>query len=336
MIILNNHNIKNDTTFSIDAKVKTFIIPDSIDDLQSIRKQGFFDNQKFLIIGGGSNLLFCQDFDGVIVKPQMKGLKIIKNDIQSVIVEAQAGEIWDDLVAFCVENNLYGLENLSFIPGNVGASPVQNIGAYGVEVCQSIYRVETMEISTGIMHSFTNGDCKFGYRDSIFKHEYAGKHIVCSVQFKLSTIPTFNTGYKDISAYFAGGNAVNLSSVRAAIIDIRKNKLPDPTITGNAGSFFKNPVVSYSKYLELEGKYPNLIKYPLPDGSIKLAAGWLIDKAGWKGFRSGDAGVHPNQALCLINYGNATGSDIVNLSNQIRESVQKMFGIDLEAEVRIL
>ena len=336
MVTINNYNIKNDTTFSIDAIVKTFIIADSIADLQSIRKQGLFENQKHLIIGGGSNLLFCHYFDGTIIKPAMKGIEIIETSNDSVIVEAQAGEPWDNLVAYCVENNLYGLENLSYIPGNVGASPVQNIGAYGVEVCQSIYQVETMEISTGEIHRFSNEECKFGYRDSIFKHEYSGKHIVCSVQFQLSKIPAFNTGYKDIAAYFKDKKELTLSNVRNAVIEIRKNKLPDPEITGNAGSFFKNPVVSLTKYKKLEELYPDIVKYALADGSMKIAAGWLIDRAGWKAYRSGDAGVHPNQALCLINYENATGRDIANLSNQIRESVKELFGIELEPEVLIL
>jgi len=329
-------NIKPFTTFGVEAKTKKFIEVFSIIDLIECRTKGYLKSDKLLVIGGGSNLLFCKDFDGVIVRPAMKGISIVERNNSFVIVEAKAGEIWDDLVAFAVENNFYGLENLSFIPGNVGACPVQNIGAYGVEVQSVIEKVEAFEIETGILNYFANNECKFDYRDSIFKNELNGKYIVTAVQFKLAINSNFSIDYKDVKQFLINEKEITLKKVRDAIIAIRIAKLPDPVVVGNAGSFFKNPVVSAQKADELKADFPNIVIYPLVDGSQKLAAGWLIDKAGWKGFRRGDAGVHPTQALVLVNYGNASGNDVALLAKEIKDSVFKMFGVEITPEVKMI
>jgi UDP-N-acetylmuramate dehydrogenase len=336
MRLEHSFNIKPLTTFGVNAKIATFIEVFSLEDLHDCRKLGYLNGEDLLVIGGGSNLLFCKNHTGVIIRPALKGITIVEQSENYVIVEAQAGEIWDDLVAFTVDNGFYGLENLSFIPGNVGASPVQNIGAYGVEVQSSIERVEAFEIETGNLRYFTNEECRFGYRESIFKNELKGKYIVTSVRFKLSTKPCLNIEYKDVKAYLSDDKIITLQKVRDAIISIRKAKLPDPAIIGNAGSFFKNPVISASKADYLKQEFPAIVMYPIGDGSQKLAAGWLIDKAGWKGFRRGDAGVHPTQALVLVNYGHATGNEILALAHEIQESVLKLFGVEISPEVRIV
>lgn len=332
----NSFNVKPFTTFGIDANTAIFIEAETIGDLDECRKQGLLSEHNLLIIGGGSNLLFCNYHNGVTLRPAMKGITIEEYSSNHVVIEAKAGEVWDDLVAYCVENAFYGLENLSFIPGNVGASPVQNIGAYGVEVQSAIERVEAYDIETGSIRYFTNKECQFAYRESIFKNELKGKYIVIAVQFKLSLLPCLNIEYKDVQAYLANQTEITLKTVRDAIIAIRKEKLPDPAVVGNAGSFFKNPVVSAQKAEALHHEFPMIVTYPLANGSRKIAAGWLIDKAGWKGFRCGDAGVHPTQALCLVNYGSASGKEILDLSIEIQESVFKMFGIEIEPEVRII
>jgi len=336
MRLEHSFNIKPFTTFGVDANIATFIEVFILEDLHVCRKLGYLNGKDLLVIGGGSNLLFCENHTGVIIRPAMKGISIVEQSEKHVIVEAQAGEIWDDLVAYTVDNGFYGLENLSFIPGNVGASPVQNIGAYGVEVQSSIERVEAFEIETGNLRYFTNEECCFGYRESIFKNELKGKYIVTSVRFKLSTKPCLNIEYKDVKASLNDETIITLQKVRDVIISIRKTKLPDPSIIGNAGSFFKNPVISALKADCLKQEFPAIVMYPVNDGSQKLAAGWLIDKAGWKGFRRGDAGVHPTQALVLVNYGHATGNEILALAHEIQTSVLKLFGVEISPEVRIV
>ena len=328
--------LKPFTGFGIDAKTDVFVEVESIDDLQECRKRGLLDNPQLLILGGGSNLLFCDDFSGVTLHPKLKGISIIEKSETHVIVEAQAGEIWDDLVAFTVDRGFYGIENLSFIPGNVGACPVQNIGAYGVEVQSSIEKVAAFELQSGEIHYFTNEECQFAYRDSVFKNELKDKYCIVSVQFRLSLIPQLHVDYKDVQVFLKNDVEISIQKVRNAIIAIRKAKLPDPAIVGNAGSFFKNPVVSNEKAESLNVHFPSIVMYTLADGSAKLAAGWLIEKAGWKGFRKGDAGVHPTQALVLVNYGNATGNEIRDLANEIQESVFMMFGVKIVPEVKMI
>jgi UDP-N-acetylmuramate dehydrogenase len=336
MDIKHSFNVKPFTTFGVEVETAVFIEVHSVDDLKECRLKGLLSASNLLVMGGGSNLLFCKNYDGIILHPVMKGISIVEQSNDFVIIEAQSGEVWDDLVAFAVEHGYYGLENLSFIPGNVGASAVQNIGAYGVEVQSVIERVEAFDIEMGTIRYFTNEECLFAYRDSIFKHEFNGLCIVTSVRFKLSLTKKLNIEYKDVKAFFEQEQAIALQDVRNAIITIRKSKLPDPAVIGNAGSFFKNPVVSALKSEQLKKQFPSIVMYKLSDGTSKLAAGWLIDHAGWKGFRRGDAGVHPSQALVLVNYGNATGQEIRDLAFEIKDSIFEMFGVEIIPEVRII
>ena len=336
MRIEHSFSVKPFTTFGIEANSATFIEVHSIDDLQECRRQKMLCDKNLLVIGGGSNILFCDNYNGVIVRPAMKGISVVEQNEEYAIVDAKAGEVWDDVVAVTVEKGFYGLENLSFIPGNVGACPVQNIGAYGVEVQSAIERVEAFEIATGTICYFNNEECQFAYRDSIFKNDYKDKYIITSVRFKLSCKPLYNIDYKDVNNYLKDESVISLKKIRDAIIAIRVAKLPDPSVVGNAGSFFKNPVVTAQKAKDLKAEFPTIVMYPVANGALKLAAGWLIDYAGWKGFRCGDAGVHPNQALVLINYGNASGKDILNLATEIQNSVMKIFGVVISPEVRIV
>ena len=291
-----------------------------------------------LILGGGSNILFTCDFMGTILYPELGGIKIeeVKQNEESVIISAGAGVIWDDLVNWTVNKGIGGLENLSLIPGKVGATPVQNIGAYGVEVKDKIVNVSTLSLSDGSKRVFSNKECEFTYRNSIFKNREKGKYLVTRVYYKLTTMPLLNVSYGALRDEVNNLGGENLKNVRQAVINIRRSKLPDPEIIGNAGSFFKNPVVESSVAAHLKKEFPQMPVYEDPTGYIKLASGWLIDQCGWKGKRKGDAGVHDKQALVLINYGKATGKDIFNLSEEIKRSVNNRFGIELEREVEIV
>jgi UDP-N-acetylmuramate dehydrogenase len=294
--------------------------------------------EPFLIMGGGSNLLFVDDFKGTIIYPGYSGIRIEKEDHAdgSVIVSAGAGVIWDDLVEWTVNSGIGGLENLSLIPGKVGAVPVQNIGAYGVEVKDFICKVRTLDINSGTERIFSNSDCLFGYRESIFKKELKGKYIVTSVSFRLGRKQEPNLSYEALARELNGSSGISCKTVRETVIRIRHSKLPDPSVTGNAGSFFKNPIVSDETAIALKEKYNDIPVYNDKPGSKKIAAGWLIDRCGWKGFRRGDAGVHPKQALVLVNYGQATGREIFELSEEIRKSVADNFGITLEREAEVI
>lgn len=335
MITKHSFSLKAHNTFGIEAKAECYIEVESADDLRLCFQNGIF-SKPYLILGGGSNILFCNDFNGTVIHPTMKGISVIKKSEQYVIIEAKAGVVWDDLVAYAVENNFYGIENLSFIPGNVGACPVQNIGAYGTEVKDVIFEVEAFDIRDASIKRFSNAECEFDYRESIFKTKEFGNYIVTSVLFKLNLTPHFNIDYKDVKEYLSGCSNITLSTIRDAIIAIRKKKLPDPSEIGNAGSFFKNPIVDFGKAKELKTQFPDIIQYELPNGQIKLAAGWLIDKAGWKGYKCGDAGVHHVQALVLVNYGEACGNEIITLAADIEDSVMKTFGVKISPEVRIV
>lgn len=298
--------------------------------------EGKQHNSRLLILGEGSNMLFTGDFEGTIIHSGIKGIKTEEKDKKQVIVSAGSGVIWDNLVEWCVEKGYGGIENLSLIPGTVGASPVQNIGAYGVEAKESIFKIRAVCIADGSLTEFSNSDCRFGYRESIFKRELKGKYFITSVAFRLDRSPELKTDYGAVGEELKKTGEATLRNVRQAVISIRKSKLPDPELYGNAGSFFKNPLVSSGFGSLLKQEYPDLPVYPDKSGSTKLAAGWLIEHCGWRGVRRGDAGVHDKQALVLINYGNATGSDIYNLSEEIKESVLKRFGIELNREVDII
>lgn len=330
--------LREHNTFGIDARCKTFFEYETDEELfDFIREHRDDINNKFLVIGSGSNILFTKDFDGIVIHPATKGKKIVYENGDNVFVEAQAGEIWDDLVAWTTENNAFGLENLSYIPGTVGASAVQNIGAYGAEARNFIHRVKFLHLESGDIQYITNEACCFGYRESIFKHLLKGKAIILSVVYKLSKTQKINRTYVDVENYLSENKIENPSSldIRNAIIAIRRKKLPEPSEIGSAGSFFKNPVVDFETFAALQAKFPDLKYFPAGN-NYKLAAGWLIDQCGMKGFAHNGAGVHNKQALILINTGNATGNDVLELSEIVRAKVMDKFGVKLEPEAIIL
>jgi UDP-N-acetylmuramate dehydrogenase len=338
MPVRENVSLLEYNTFGIQAYTHYFVEADSSRALAEILAYPEFKGLTKLILGGGSNLLFTQNFEGLTIKNNIKGIAVVREDSDFYFVKAGAGENWHQLVMYCVENGYAGLENLSLIPGNVGASPMQNIGAYGVEIKDVFESLEAIEIETGQIKTFTNSDCKFGYRESIFKNDLKGRFIICSVTFRLNKKPRFNTSYGAIEQELEkmGIKELSIKAISDAVIHIRRSKLPDPAQIGNAGSFFKNPVVAQSQYEALKAKFPEIPAYPQPDGTVKLAAGWLIEKSGLKGYRKGDAGIHEKQALVLVNYGKATGEEIFRLSAYVLDKVYENFGVRLEREVNII
>lgn len=330
-------SLKSYNTFGIDVNAKYFLEINSISELTSVSNTEIFKNEKLLIISGGSNLLLTKNFDGLVIKNNISGINITNEDENEVVLNVGAGEDWHELVMFAVKNNWGGIENLSLIPGNAGTAPMQNIGAYGVELKDSFVSLEAFEISSGETHLFSNKDCRFGYRESIFKNTHKGKYIITSISLKLSKKPKINIDYGDIKNELSllSIEKPTIKDVSNAIIKIRQSKLPDPKKIGNSGSFFKNPVISKSELEKLTLSYPDVVKYPVND-KFKIAAGWLIEKAGWKGKTFDNYGVHKKQALVLVNYGGAKGTDINNLSNQIIKAIQDKFGVTLEKEVNII
>jgi UDP-N-acetylmuramate dehydrogenase len=336
VILQHNVNLKPFNTFGMDVRAAAFAEISSEEELPSLLKIVSQYTGKVLFLGGGSNILFTKDFDGLVVKISTKGIEIIDQDEDSVYVRAMAGENWDDFVQYCVQRNFGGVENLSLIPGNVGTCPIQNIGAYGVEIKDTFYMLDAVSLRSGEFREFYAEDCAFGYRDSVFKNELKGQYLILSVTFRLSRKPSLNTTYGAIvNELEAMGETQSIKSVAKAVSNIRRSKLPDPAEIGNAGSFFKNPVIGKSYFDELIALYPSMPAYPAADG-VKLAAGWLIEQCGWKGYRDGDAGVHQNQALVLVNYGQAGGNQIYFLAQKIIESVKQRFGVQLETEVNII
>lgn len=320
-------------TFGISAKAKELIRLKSEDELPNLLR--YASGKKILLAGGGSNMLFTKDWDGVILKIETKGIKVLDEDEEFVYVKAEAGEVWDDLVSFAIKNGYGGLENLSAIPGNVGSSPIQNIGAYGVELKDSFFMLEAVSLRTGEFREFYKEECQFDYRYSVFKGVYKGIYLILSVILRLRKRPILNLTYGAVEQELKRQNlSVTIRTVSETIIKIRKSKLPDPLEIGNAGSFFKNPVISDKEFQLIFDKYPNIQFFKVEEG-VKLAAGWLIEQCGWKGYRDGDAGVHAKQALVLVNYGNATGTEIKKLAEKISESVNEKFGICLHPEVNI-
>ena len=336
--IQKNKSIENYTTFGVPVKAKLFSAFSSVDQLKKILSIKELREEKQLVLGGGSNLLFTKDFDGLVLKNELLGIEQIKEDKSEVWLKVGAGENWHEFVMYCVNKNLGGIENLSLIPGNVGASPMQNIGAYGVEIKDVFVSLEALNIATQEVEIFDNKECKFGYRESIFKNSHKGKYIILSVTYKLSKTPVFNTSYGAIENQLKemGIKELSVKSISDAVIAIRSSKLPDPKKIGNAGSFFKNPIVSKDKFAKLIVDFPEIANYQQNDGSVKIAAGWLIDQLGWKGKTFENYGVHKNQALVLVNYGGGTGENIFNLSSDIMNSVLNKYGIQLEREVNII
>lgn len=334
--LLENYSLKEHNTFGLDVKAKYFFSFEDELDLIELFEKNRFNSNDVLVIGEGSNLLFVDDYKGLVIYPQNKSLEILKDEQDSVYIRVGAGYKWDDLVEYCVSMGWGGLENLSNIPGNVGASPVQNIGAYGVEVCDTIHSVDLVNIETGEQVIFEKHQCAFGYRDSIFKTKYKNLFVVTHVIFELkkNSIPVLSYGHLLDEVKSLG--EISIANVRKAVISIRESKLPDPKVLGNAGSFFKNPIVVKEDFEDLIYKYPDMPVYNLENGEIKLAAGWLIEKCGFKAYREGEVGVHKDQALVLLNYGKAKGMDIVLLANTIKNTVFKEFGIMLESEVKVV
>jgi UDP-N-acetylmuramate dehydrogenase len=337
--LLHNVSLKKFNTFGIDVNAGFFLLIESEWDLINFFDQNKkFLNEKLLILGGGSNLLFLGNFQGIIINPQIKGIKIISENQDTVEVEVGAGEVWDDFVDFCVEKEWGGLENLSLIPGNVGAVPVQNIGAYGMEVKSSILKVNAVNLIDFSRRVFSNDECHFGYRNSIFKNELKDQYLISSVVFVLKKNYTLNLSYGALKTEIGENTAIlNLTKVRQAVISVRKSKLPDPEIYGNAGSFFKNPIINSEASEKLLSQYPQIPIYPCEFGGFfKTSAAWLIEKSGWKGRSYKNAAVHDKQSLVLINKGGATGIEIFELSELIRKDVFSKFGINLHTEVNII
>lgn len=335
-MIYRNISLKGYNTFGLDYKASTFIEIKTENDAISVFQESKLLKDPLLILGGGSNILFMADFEGTIIHSEIGEIIIEEKKPDYVIISVGSGINWDEFVEWSVKNDFSGIENLSLIPGSTGATPIQNIGAYGSEVKDVIFKVRTVSINKGTVMEFTNKECRFGYRSSIFKQEYKGRFLVTRVYFRLNTNPEFRLDYGSLNTEIARLGEVNSRNLRDAVINIRRSKLPDPQITGNAGSFFKNPVVLSSFADVLKKKYPEMPYYPDTHEKTKIAAGWLIEQCGWKGKKEGAAAVHDKQALVLINTGNASGKEIFDLSEKIRQSVYEKFGIELEREVEII
>ena len=335
-MISENISLKPFNTFGIDVKASRFATFSSTSELNEILKSN--KNESLLILGGGSNLLLTKDFEGLVLRNEIKGIEVISETESDVIVKVGAGEVWHEFVLYCISQNFCGIENLSLIPGSVGASPMQNIGAYGVEIKDVFEKLEAVEIATGEIHTFDNATCEFGYRESIFKHAVKNQYVITQVYFKLSKKQNTNTSYGAINQQLElmGISKPSIKDVSDAVIAIRSSKLPNPKEIGNAGSFFKNPVIDLEHFLAILKEYPNAPSYPVGENQVKVPAGWLIETAGWKGKVVGGTGVHKNQALVLVNYGSATGEEIYQLSTDIITDINQKFKILLTREVNIL
>ena len=329
-----NYSLKQHNTFGINAHAKYFFEFTDIEDLAVfLNSNESIGEEKILVIGEGSNILLLNDFDGLVIHPNLPGIQIVKEDRQNIWIEVGAGEVWDEFVQFTVDYGLGGIENLSLIPGSVGAAPVQNIGAYGQEVGSVVEKVKGFDLNLKRQVEYLAVQCEFGYRSSIFKNALKNSFVITSVVFKLEKFPEFVLGYGDVEKRAREKGEITLGNIRKSIIEIRQSKLPDTKEIGNAGSFFKNPEVDTDLAESLKNRFENMPVYPGSNGKVKLAAGWLIEKAGWKGVREGEVGVHEKQALVIVNYGNATGKQIFDFSSKIKQSVFEKFGVELEREV---
>jgi UDP-N-acetylmuramate dehydrogenase len=336
--IQQNIPLRQYNTLGIDTVARYFAAFNSVNELGDLIENNPNTGIPPLIIGGGSNMLFKNNVNGLVLKNDIPGLSIVKEDADHVYIKAGAGEVWHKFVQYCLQHNFAGVENLSLIPGCVGASPMQNIGAYGVEIKEIFEELEAFHVHDKTVQVFKAADCAFGYRESVFKRKLRNQYVILNVTYRLNKMPTLNISYGAIEQELErmGVQNVTIQAVSQAVINIRTSKLPDPAKIGNAGSFFKNPSVDVTFYEQLKKDYPHLVGYPNGDGTVKLAAGWLIEQSGWKGYRRGDAGVHEKQALVLVNYGHATGQDIYNLSEDVMKSVHDKFGVELEREVNVV
>lgn len=334
---IKNHPLLSHHTFGMDVKASLFVEYTSVTELKSILSDKNLMTGNWLHIGGGSNLLFKGDYAGTILHSAIRGYEVVAENEQEIEVRVGAGEVWDDFVAYTVENGWYGAENLSWIPGEVGASAVQNIGAYGAEAKDLIVKVETVEVETCRERTFAKEECCYAYRESIFKKELKGKYIVTYVTYRLSKQPVFNLEYGNICGELEKRDCtVTLENVRKVIIAVRETKLPDPKVQGNAGSFFMNPMIPREQFEALQQQYPDIPHYEVDGGRVKIPAAWMIDRCGWKGKQLGRAGVHSKQALVLVNCGGATGDEVISLAGQIQESVFQKFGIAISPEVNFI
>ena len=334
-----NVNLKAYNTFGINATARYFTIITDEDELRSLLQTDLFHNEKVLILGEGSNLLFTKDFDGLVIKADLKGIHIVDENDDVISVRAMSGECWHDLVVYCVNHHWGGIQNLSLIPGTVGAAPIQNIGAYGIELREVVKEVSGIDLISGEAKSFLNHECAFGYRESIFKHELKEKFFISSVTLRLTKKNhVLRTHYGAIQNILDQQKITSptLRDISNAVIHIRSSKLPDPKQIGNAGSFFKNPSITQAQFRALHERYPEMPSYPSENQLIKVPAGWLIEQCGWKGKRAGRAGVHHQQALVLVNHGDATGAEIFSLAKQILHDVREKFSIDITTEVNII
>lgn len=335
MDIQQNISLKSYNTFGIDVKARRFVDITSLNELKKVIRS----EKYFFIISGGSNLLLTKDIDKLVIHLNTKGIEVVQENSNDILIKVQAGENWHEFVLWCIDHNYGGVENLSLIPGNIGTAPIQNIGAYGVELKDSMHNLEALEIDTLNTKTFTNKNCEFGYRNSVFKNELKGKYIITSVTFKLTkNTHKLNSSYGAIRSELDKGNIINptIKDISKAVIAIRQSKLPDPKEIGNSGSFFKNPIISTTDFKNLQKTYPDAPHYVVSKNDIKVPAGWLVEQCGFKGKRFGDAGVHKKQALVLVNYNNATGREIFELSKKIQKTVLEKFEIQLEAEVNII
>lgn len=333
-----NRSLKSNNSFQLDVKAKFFTEVSTVDQLHEVLDEKKWLNEKKLILGGGSNILFTGDFDGLVIRNAIKGIAVLKEDAHHVWIRVAAGEVWHEWVMYGVSKNLSGVENLSLIPGLVGAAPMQNIGAYGVEVKETCEEVEAIHLHSGEKMLFGSTECKFGYRESIFKRELKDQLVITAVTFRLNKVFKPKISYGDIKKTLEEmrTDEITIKAVSDAVIIIRTSKLPDPQVIPNAGSFFKNPVIPKKQFGELISKYPLMPNYPDKNSGVKIPAGWLIEQCGWKGKRVGNTGVHSKQALVLVNYGGATGEEISTLAMEIQKSVSEKFRIELVPEVNII
>ena len=327
-------SLRTRNSFGVDQQAARLVEFETPEDLRTLFAAGI--PEKWTVLAGGNNILFTRDYDGVLLTPVARGITLLSDDGDEVRVRADAGVEWDDLVEWAVGRGLWGIENLSLIPGKAGAAPVQNIGAYGCEAKDAIRRVEMYCVETGAMLTLDAAHCGFGYRESVFKHDLKGRAIITAVEIALTHTPRPRLGYGDVEREVEARGGATLRNIREAICAIRRAKLPDPAVLGNAGSFFKNPVVGAAAAERLLAEYPDMPHYPAPEGRVKLAAGWLIDRAGMKGSRKGAVGVHERQALVLVNHGGATGGEVIAFAHEVQERVREKFGIEIDTEVNII
>ena len=327
-------SLRGRNSFGVDQRAARLVEFETAEDLRTFFAAGI--PGRWTVLAGGNNILFTEDYDGVLLTPVARQIALLSDDGDEVRLRVEAGVEWDDLVEWAVERGLWGIENLSLIPGKAGSAPVQNIGAYGCEAKDAIRRVEMYCVETGNLLTLDAAHCGFGYRESVFKHDLKGRVIITAIEIRLSHTPRPKLGYGDVEREVEARGGATLRNIREAICSIRRAKLPDPAVLGNAGSFFKNPVVETSVAENLLKTYPEMPHYPAPEGRVKLAAGWLIDRAGMKGYREGSVGVHERQALVLVNHGGATGGEVIAFAHKVQETVREKFGIEIDTEVNIL